>query len=80
MNTTDTVNWESFEVMDEAEIAANHSLDLSFNAMQKIRDKMYTGNSLSHCEECGDDIPEARRSALPGVKTCIYCQEAMERR
>ena len=29
------------------------------------------GESLSECAECGEDIPEARRRALPGVKLCI---------
>jgi phage/conjugal plasmid C-4 type zinc finger TraR family protein len=78
-DTKDTVQWESFEVLDEAEIAANHSLDLMFNATEAIRKKVYTGTSLSHCEECGDEIPELRRTALPGVRRCVYCTELLER-
>ncbi len=31
------------------------------------------GDSLSHCAECDEPIPEARRAALPGVKLCIDC-------
>lgn len=31
------------------------------------------------CEHCNNDIPMARREALPGVQTCVYCQEAIER-
>ncbi|MDU8914129.1 DksA/TraR family C4-type zinc finger protein [Aestuariicoccus sp. MJ-SS9] len=31
------------------------------------------GESLSHCADCGEPIPEARRKALPGVKLCIDC-------
>ncbi len=34
--------------------------------------------SLTHCEECGDEIPPARRAALPGVRRCVACQSAME--
>jgi len=34
-----------------------------------------TGESLSHCAECDEPIPEARRIALPGVKLCIDCQQ-----
>lgn len=30
------------------------------------------------CEDCQDEIPEARRQALPGVRTCIDCQELRE--
>lgn len=32
------------------------------------------GESLSHCAECEEEIPEARRLAKPGVKLCIDCQ------
>ena len=31
------------------------------------------GDSLTECAECGEDIPEARRRAIPGVKLCIDC-------
>jgi phage/conjugal plasmid C-4 type zinc finger TraR family protein len=31
------------------------------------------GESLTHCAECGEPIPEARRKAVPGVKLCIDC-------
>ena len=32
-----------------------------------------TGESLTHCAECDEPIPEARRQAIPGVKLCIDC-------
>ena len=32
-----------------------------------------TGESLTHCAECDEPIPEARRRAIPGVKLCIDC-------
>ncbi|RFP88320.1 DksA/TraR family C4-type zinc finger protein [Rhodobacteraceae bacterium 63075] len=31
------------------------------------------GESLKYCAECDEEIPEARRRALPGVKICIDC-------
>ena len=31
------------------------------------------GESFTHCAECEEPIPEARRAALPGVKLCIDC-------
>lgn len=37
--------------------------------------KRPTGESLTHCAECEEPIPEARRAALPGVKLCIDCQQ-----
>ncbi|MDK3019737.1 DksA/TraR family C4-type zinc finger protein [Pseudodonghicola flavimaris] len=33
------------------------------------------GESLTHCAECDEPIPEARRRAIPGVKLCIDCQQ-----
>lgn len=33
------------------------------------------GESALECVECGEDIPEARRKALPGVKLCLDCQQ-----
>ena len=34
-----------------------------------------SGESLTHCAECEEPIPEARRQAIPGVKLCIDCQQ-----
>lgn len=33
------------------------------------------GESLTHCAECEEEIPEKRRAAIPGVKLCIECQQ-----
>lgn len=33
------------------------------------------GDSRTHCADCDDPIPGARRQALPGVKLCIACQQ-----
>lgn len=35
--------------------------------------KAPVGASRTHCAECEEPIPEARRAALPGVKLCIDC-------
>ena len=37
------------------------------------------GESLSHCAECEEPIPEARRVAIPGVKLCIDCQNERDK-
>ncbi|STA80449.1 TraR/DksA family transcriptional regulator [Citrobacter koseri] len=34
--------------------------------------------SAEHCGECGEDIPESRRAAVPGCKTCASCQTDLE--
>ena len=45
----------------------------------RARSLLPQGPSLSHCATCGVLIPEARRSAIPGVRLCIACQEAADR-
>lgn len=37
-----------------------------------------TGPSLTHCEDCDDEIPERRR-ALGGMTRCVGCQTLAER-
>lgn len=49
------------------------------DAIQRARSQLPKGPGLSHCEECGASIPEARRKAVPGVRLCIACQEAHDR-
>jgi len=39
-----------------------------------------SGDSLTHCAECEEPIPEARRAAIPGVKLCVDCASARDRR
>ena len=38
------------------------------------------GESLTHCAECDEPIPERRREALPGVKLCVDCQTGRDGR
>lgn len=37
------------------------------------------GAALSHCADCGDEIPAARRAAAPGCTRCVVCQSLHER-
>ena len=47
--------------------------------VQRARSRLPHGESLTHCEECGAAIPEARRQAIPGVRCCVSCQEELEK-
>ncbi|MFZ0486591.1 MAG: DksA/TraR family C4-type zinc finger protein [Arenicellales bacterium] len=49
------------------------------DAVELARSRLPKGESLEHCEECGADIPEPRRTAIPGVRLCIGCQSELER-
>ena len=44
------------------------------------RARMPAGEGTTHCIECGDEIPEARRRALPGARTCVRCQSGRDSR
>lgn len=50
------------------------------DAILDARARMPTGAGLAECEQCGEPIPERRRSALPGVRTCVTCQAARDAR
>jgi phage/conjugal plasmid C-4 type zinc finger TraR family protein len=44
------------------------------DAVSSARARLPSGEAAQECEECGDEIPEARRRALPGARTCVPCQ------
>jgi len=48
------------------------------SAIQLARRRLPKGESLTHCEECEEEIPEGRRKALPGVRCCVRCQSELE--
>ena len=55
--------------------AVQDQIDISIaDAILSARASMPAGESEMHCLECGAPIPERRRTALPGVRTCIACQ------
>ena len=62
--------------------AVSEQIEASINdelARLKAR-KALQGESLIHCAECEEPIPEARRAALPGVKLCIDCVNERDNR
>lgn len=61
--------------------AVQDQIDATVNdAVARARSNLSQGPSLSHCAECGAEIPEARRQAIPGVRLCVVCQEAQDRK
>ena len=68
---------------EEAEMGQLHAIHNNMNAIANVRrelEKQAAKPSAEECEECGDEIPEARRLAVPGVQFCVFCQEKHERR
>jgi len=49
------------------------------DGVELARSRLPEGESLTHCQECGDVIPEARRKAIPGVRLCVACQSDLEK-
>ena len=49
------------------------------DAVAGARARMPAGESLEWCEDGGEVIPERRRTALAGVRTCIACQSIRDR-
>ena len=54
--------------------------DTVMDAVLRARANLPVGESETHCVECGDEIPEARRKILPGFRTCVACQSAHDQR
>jgi phage/conjugal plasmid C-4 type zinc finger TraR family protein len=49
------------------------------SAVERAKSRLPRGESLTHCEECEEPIPEARRKAVPGVRLCVKCQSELEK-
>lgn len=49
------------------------------DALKRAQQQKNAGPSLEFCEECGDDIPQGRRVAIPGVRHCVACQEKLDK-
>lgn len=63
--------------------AADVGNDLMQERLDRIlatRPAALVGVSAWWCDDCGDEIPEARREAAPGCHRCAECQGLAERR
>lgn len=52
--------------------------DTVSDAVLEARRRMPSGESARHCDMCGEAVGEARRKALPGVRTCVACQSTLD--
>ncbi|ARU29561.1 DksA/TraR family C4-type zinc finger protein [Cellvibrio sp. PSBB006] len=60
--------------------AVQDQIDASIDdAIKEARSRLPHGKSLTHCEECGAPIPEARQKAMPGVRLCVACQAELDK-
>jgi phage/conjugal plasmid C-4 type zinc finger TraR family protein len=63
-----------------AEGAVQDQIDATVkDAVNRAKSQLPQGPGLTHCAECGAEIPPARRAAIQGVRYCLSCQDAMDR-
>ena len=63
------------DIVDEA----NDSMAMHINLrIEKARKALSFGSGPGECEDCGEEIPEGRRKALPGCTRCVQCQQELE--
>ncbi len=49
------------------------------DAVKLARARLPTGPGEIYCQDCGYEIPQARRSAMPGARLCVDCQAGHDR-
>ena len=60
--------------------AVQNQIDDSIaDEIMRARARLPSGEGQTHCDECGDEIPEGRRRAVAGVSTCVECQSERDR-
>ncbi len=52
--------------------------DTITDAVKRARADLPSGETAKYCVECGEEIPKARRHALPGTRTCVACQSVRD--
>ncbi|MDK2357450.1 TraR/DksA C4-type zinc finger protein [Enterobacter cloacae subsp. dissolvens] len=67
----------SADLVDEAQTVAQLFVDCQ---VSQIRRAVAVTVQTLKCEECDNDIPAARRKAVPGARLCVGCQEVAELR
>lgn len=66
--------------MDECDLGSLMADKYMKDSLAGCRRQIPTGAvSKTHCEDCGEPIPEARRKAMPGCTRCVECASEFER-
>ena len=64
---------------DDMDLCQQINQELIDDALKAHKLRTWTGNgSATECAICGEEIPEARRKAMPGCVKCIICQTEYE--
>lgn len=63
------------DTVDHAEVITRQLADAAVARSQAV----LAMPGASECDDCGDDIPPARRAAMPSAKRCARCQGRFEK-
>lgn len=64
---------ENDEVLESLGISSEQELSMIKYALLRIENGSYF-----HCDECGEEIPQARLDLLPFTAHCVNCAEKIE--
>lgn len=67
------------DVLDRAQDIETRERDAVIAKARYVPRRACTTGERIYCADCGEDIPEARRRALPGAELCTFCQSEAER-
>lgn len=60
--------------------AVQEQIDASVaDAIKSARALLPKGEGETYCQDCGNEIPQARRKAMPGARFCVACQSNHDR-
>lgn len=66
--------------MDDTDRASEIEQAMREAAIARARAGGYGGVAAERCAACGEEIPAARRLAMPGARLCVCCRAREERR
>lgn len=70
--------------MDDVDRASEREAELLADALsdQELRAGLKgktVADSAASCSDCGQDIPQERRIAVPGCQLCVACKKRLEK-
>lgn len=66
------------DVVDNADRYTALGLSGQIEKIRKKLEETGAAGEARYCEDCGEEIPAARRAAVPGCTRCIGCQTCFE--
>ena len=64
------------DLLDSAQQTSDFLLNAALREQQAKSQR--GGVEFEHCQECGVEIPKARRAAIKNCSTCADCQHLIE--